>query len=65
MPVPALPITRNLKRKSEGMEPNSRKTHSERKTWKDGKQENITITGRETDTTDTSRYRTVGNNHYR
>lgn len=33
MPVPALPITRNLKRKSEQMEPRSEGTQRERKIW--------------------------------
>lgn len=32
MPVPALPITRNLKRKSEQMVPRIKDTHRERKT---------------------------------
>lgn len=59
MPVPALPITRNLKRKSEQMEPKSGKSR-QRETFrrKYGNQEANTVTGRETNTS-----RVVGNNN--
>lgn len=59
MPVPALPITRNLKRKSEQMEPESGKSR-QRETYrrKYGNEEAITVTGRETNTS-----RVVGNNN--
>lgn len=61
MPVPALPITRNLKRKSDQMGPKSGKSR-QRETYrrKYGNQEAITVTGRETNTS-----RVVGNNNNR
>lgn len=63
MPVPALPITRNLKRKSEQMEPKSGKSiWSERYRGKYGIQEAIRVIGKETDT---GRNRAMGNNSNR
>ena len=59
MPVPALPITRNLKRKSEQMEPKSGKPRQrERYKRKYRNQEAIRVTGRRTDT---GRNKAVGN----
>lgn len=60
MPVPALPITRNLKRKSEQIEPKSGKPiWKERYREKYGIQEANTVTRRETHK---GRNRAMGNN---